>query len=951
MFKRTKICTGVLIALGGPALLGVNSAVAQEQQRIEITGTRIKTVGTVSSSPITSITAEELNSSAPVMVEEVIRSLPAAIPAMGQNMNNGSTGFATIDLRNLGTSRTLVLVNGRRMTPATTTGVVDTNSIPVSLLERVDLITGGASAVYGADAVAGVVNFVLRRNFEGVDVSTTYGVTEEGDGKRRRVDMTIGGNFADGRGNAVISVGRTQTDEVLQGNRPWGLVSRGITTGNAEGSATAVPAVFNSAALGGARVIDTTTGGFIPYVASRDGFNFNPQNFYVTPMDRTQVTALASYRLNDFAEVYADVFHTKGAVTLNLASTGTFLNALAINIGNPFIPDLARQQICTGFNIPAAECVQSSDPANPGRQVTIAIGRRITEVGPRINERDNTSSQWTAGVRGTLPFLADWGYEAYLQSGSTAQTSTNINWGFLSRVRQALIAVQGPEGRPVCVTTTNNCVPLNVFGAEGSITPEMGRFFNLNASARTLTSQRVANASINGEVPFLKSPLARSGVSLALGLEQREATAATRSDAAFQVQGEVLGTGAPTPDRNGTIKLTEGFVEAFVPLANGLPFVHSANLDLGFRETKFTTVAGSKSYGTWKAGFDYSPMAGLRLRAMQQRATRAPNVNELYGPVVTGLTGLPSDPCQGANINVAQFNTPGTLSNLCRLTGVPAAAAGLVPAPSAGQANVTSGGNPALGPEEADTTTIGLVFEPAALPGLSLTVDYYKIKLQKSIGSLSAGAVLNGCYSATANPNFEFNDFCRAIGRESLNGSFNGSEAKGPIVTLTNLTGERVTEGYDLGASYRLRTSSLGTFDIGFLGTVYDKDPGCVGFYGTTCEPLHKTKWSQRTTWRMGDFTVGYLWQHLSSLRIQPFLEAAVFPAYRSVPAYNYFDVNASWQATKNLRVAGVVNNIANKKPPEIGNSLGSNWNSGNTMPSWYDAVGRRYSVTLQMKF
>jgi outer membrane receptor protein involved in Fe transport len=247
MFKKTKVCTGALLALGGALLATSMPVVAQSAERIEITGSRIRTLGAVSNSPISSVSAADLNTTQPVAVEEVVRSLPATTPAIGANTNNGSGGGATIQLRGLGTNRTLVLVNGRRMVPFNLAGVVDTNSIPVSLLERVDIVTGGASAVYGADAVAGVVNFVLRKNFQGVEASGSYGVSEEGDAKRYRTDLTLGAGFAEGKGNVALSVGQAKTNPLTQGERPFSVFSITSTSGLPGGSGTTVPSAFTIA--------------------------------------------------------------------------------------------------------------------------------------------------------------------------------------------------------------------------------------------------------------------------------------------------------------------------------------------------------------------------------------------------------------------------------------------------------------------------------------------------------------------------------------------------------------------------------------------------------------------------------------------------------------------------------------------------------------------------------
>jgi outer membrane receptor protein involved in Fe transport len=258
-----------------------------DTEEIVVTGSRIRIPGLESNSPITTISAAEMNFSQPVAAEEILKMLPAVVPAIGPGTNNGANGGSTIDLRNLGSERTLVLLDGRRITPFDLNGLVDTNVIPVQLLERADLVTGGASAVYGADAVSGVVNFILKRNFEGLTASTSYGISDEWDASRKRADIIMGGNFADDRGNVVVSVGYTDTEKLLQGDRPLGMFSLSSTTGAVQGSGTDVPAQLSvtatpgNAALNGQ--INPTTGLVGP---AGPGFNFQPVNLYQSPIER-----------------------------------------------------------------------------------------------------------------------------------------------------------------------------------------------------------------------------------------------------------------------------------------------------------------------------------------------------------------------------------------------------------------------------------------------------------------------------------------------------------------------------------------------------------------------------------------------------------------------------------------------------------------------------------------
>ncbi len=954
MFKRTKISVGVLVALG--SAVGALSAHAQSTDRVEITGSRIKSIGAASNSPITSVNAAEINSSQPIAVEEVIRGLPAAIPAIGPGTNNGSGGIATIDLRGIGPQRTLVLINGRRAVPADLTGRVDTNAIPVALLERIDLVTGGASAVYGADAVAGVVNFILKKNFSGIEAQTTYGTSEQGDAKRYRTDVTIGANLADGRGNVALSFGTTRTNPLTQGERPAGLVSISSTTGLSGGSSITVPAVIGGipAPLAGNQIINVAGGNLRAYNGDVDAFNFNPLNYYVTPLERTQMAAIGRFTINEFAEAYAELNQTKSKVSLNLAPTGTFASAGFPNwrlpIGNPFIPAAMRTQLCGAFAIAAANCVVGNT-----QEVTLNISRRIVENGPRINDFDNTSSQWTAGLRGTLPFLDSWSYDAYLQKGTSDQLSTRVNWGSASKLQQALRSV----APGACTVTTGGCVPFNPFGAAGSITPAMLAFFNQTAIQTTTVTQTVKSLAVNGDLGMLKSPFAKAPVSLALGMEERVMSAGNLSDGPSQVNGEVLGTGAPLPDRRGQLSLKEGFLETIVPLAGGMMGIRSLNFEGGYRESEFKTAVSSQTYGSWKYGLDYAPVKGLRFRAMQQRATRSPNINELYQPIVSGLSNRPVDPCQLALVSAAQANTPGTLSNLCRITGVPLSQFGNVPAPAAGQISNTGGGNPNLNPEEADTTTIGLVWEPEFVPGLSITLDHYKIKINKAVSSATTNQVLDGCYSATLNSGFDAgNPFCALIVRNVTTGSLNGSAG---VITQTSNLGLEDTEGFDLGVSYRLSLQSWGRVDLGLQATQVVKKgfqslPSvarieCVGFNGPDCGgPTSKVKYSQRATWSMGNFTAGYNWRYLGKSDIQG--APATLPQFASIKAYNYVDLSFAWQATKNVRLSLAINNATDLQPPLLGANVGTTTtNSGNTFPQWYDVIGRAYSLGATLKF
>lgn len=968
MFKRNVRSAAALAMIGA---LGATAAFAQEAEpqkleRIEITGSRIKSVGAESSSPITSVGKEDISIKQPVAVEELVRGLPSSYPAIGPNMNNGSNGTASIDLRGLGSNRTLVLINGRRIVPATLGGVVDTNTIPVSLLDRVDLVTGGASAVYGADAVAGVVNFITKRNFSGVEATTLYSASEKGDGQRYKNDLTVGANLADGRGNVVLHVGTTRTSPLKLAERDYAGTVISSATGNPGGfSGTAVPAQWSGmpAPISGSRVIDGTTGLLRAVGGVEDAYNTNPPNYFETPLTRTQATALGRFQINDYAEVYGEIFHTRSNVTLNLAPSGTFGAALNIPIGNPYITPAVRSQLCAAYGISAANCV-----AGGTTEFRANIARRFVEAGPRIYSYDNTTTQYTAGVRGDIPLLDGWSWDAYYQKGRSDQIQRTGNGFSASKLQQAVRATSATA----CTVTTGGCVPINLFGAAGTITPEMLAFIATPTFQTTRVDQTIMAASATGEIAIAKSPWAKNPLGLAVGYEDRKVFGGNASDAVVQTQGELLGSGAPTPDRSGTLKFKEIYTEANLPLVQNKFLVHSLNASYGYRHTEFESIGGTQRYGSWKKGLDYAPIKGLRFRGELQRATRAPNVNELYAPVTTGLSTQATDQCQGNLINSADAGKAGTLTNLCELTGVPTAQIGSVAAPSSSQINNTSGGNPNLGPEEADTTTLGVVWEPDFVDSLSLTLDFWKIEISGAVSSPTASQVMNGCYNPAQNPGFTNNAFCQLIQRDPLNGGLNGTGSRGVSTQSSNL-GYYNYSGIDLGASYRLPLKKVGLANWGrvdlsmqasFLKRADFKSLPTVatleqaGHYGVDVgTPYSKTRFNARASWALGDYSLGLAWRHIGAATVQTTGSAAnnagkFLPVNESIKAFDYFDLNGTWQVTKNVKLSLTVNNLFDKQPPLVGTGIGpGSSNYGNTFPSVYDVIGRRYTATVQANF
>ncbi len=715
------------------------------------------------------------------------------------------------------------------------------------------------------------------------------------------------------------------------------------------------------APINGSRVIDATTGLFRSAVTSGppDGYNTNPLNYFETPLTRTQATALGRFTINEYAEAYAEIFYTRSNVTLNLAPSGTFGAALNIPIGNPFITPAVRAQLCAAYVITAANCVPGGTT-----EFRANVARRFVEAGPRIYRYDNVVMQYTAGLRGNVPMLDSWSYDAYYQQGRSDQTLTTGNGFSLSKTQQAVRAVNATT----CTVNTLGCVPLNLFGGPGTISQGMLNFIAIPTFQTAKVEQNVMAISANGDVKVLKSPFAKNPLSLAVGFEKRTVFAGNQSDVSVQTQGEILGSGAPTPDRSGELKFNETYIEANLPLVQGMPMVQSLGIGGGFRDTEASaTGSATQRYNSWKAGLDWTPVKGLRFRGEQQRATRAPNVNELFAPVVTGLATLSVDPCQSTKINAADAGKAGTLTNLCQLTGVPTSQIGAVAAPSSNQINNTSGGNPNLKPEKADTTTLGLVWEPAFAENLSTTLDFWQIKVKEAVSNATTSQVINGCYDTTLNPGLPNNAFCQLIQRDPGNGGLNGTGSKGVVTQSSNL-GAYNFKGIDLGATYRLPMKAFGkpelgrvdfTFQASFLQKADFKSLPTLatlewaGHYGVDVGvPYPKTKFSQRATWNVGDFSLGYNWRYIGGTTVQADQVGNFLPQNESIKAVSYVDLSGTWQVLKNLKLSLTINNAANKQPPNIGTGVTTGaYNFGNTIPLLYDVIGRRYTLSATGTF
>ena len=452
-------------------------------------------------------------------------------------------------------------------------------------------------------------------------------------------------------------------------------------------------------------------------------------------------------------------------------------------------------------------------------------------------------------------------------------------------------------------------------------------------------------------------------------VEYRKYTAANTSDLPSQTPGEVLGAGGATIDTRGSYDVKEAFAEVIAPIVEDAPFAKSITLEAGVRRSDYNT---SGTNTTYKGGGSWEPIDGLKFRGNYQRAVRAPNISELFAPVVVGLTNLQTDPCQGA--------APTTNANLravCIAQGAPAANIGAIAAPSAGQANAYGGGNPNLDVEKAKTYTFGGVFQPSFVPGLSVTADYYHILVTHAITAPTPGDTIGACFNnitaaSATDPN------CLAIFRDPLTGTLNGSPAtvRGLPAQLSNL-GRLLTDGIDLTVNYR-RDIGFGVLNLGFDGnwthrSIFQATPtslarDCVGLYSANCASIQpEFSWSQRTSLTVGDFDMSLLWRHIDNEKVEGTANGVqitgnqlngtggaplVFAPFRTIKSYDYFDFSVRANVSDHLTLTATVLNIGDRKPPIVGANTGNTaFNSGNTYPSTYDAIGRAYRVGASIRF
>jgi iron complex outermembrane recepter protein len=984
----------VALLAAGAASVGAYSsgaiaqAESQEVEQIIVTGSRIPQPNIEGASPVTTIGAQDVQLEGVTDTANLVNNLPQAFAAQGGNVSNGSSGTSTLNLRNLGNVRTLVLVNGRRMPagdPASISGISpDINMIPAPLIQRVEVLTGGAGAVYGSDAVAGVVNFIMKDDFEGVEVDGQYSMYNTGnsdnqmkqrldargfahppgtanDGSAYDLSILMGSNFADGKGNATMFIGYRNTEPVLQADRIWSACGLQTNTSGATAGA-----YIKGARCGGSGT--NPTGSFYaanngfdgpygvdPNVTNAEGmgipgasplYNYAPLNYYQRPDQRWNADVFMHYDVNDQVQAYSEFMFMDDHTVAQIAPSGVFSTYydLPCNGANPLVSQEWLNTLC--FD-------SSGNPTNTGT-APVFIQRRNVEGGPRQDDLRHTDYYGVIGIRGKI--FEHWNYDVFGQYGTTILNEHVNNYVSNSRALYALDVINDPRadsptfGQPVCAGAVAGyaptCQPWNIWTPNAVSSAALG-YINTQGFSSGNTTQTVVDATMSADLGDygIKTPWAAGGIGVAFGAEYRQE--GLQLDYDYEnITGDLGGGSGVLLPVKGEYNVTDLFAEVRVPIVEDAAFAKSLAFNGSYRYSNYSTKVNTSTYGL---ALDWAPMDDFKLRGSYDHSVRAPNVLELYSPQAVGLFDWNVDPCAGP--------TPDATLAECQLTGMTAAQYGNTPISPAAQYNALFGGQTNLKPETADTWTTGIVLTPTFIEGFTMTVDYFNIKVVDVISSISPSTTVADCITY-ADPYF-----CDNIHR-SPSGSLWLSK-DGFVTALTTNLGSYKTTGIDTNINYNLGLGDWGSLNFNELATYLNSFevveiphyPGydCKGYYGTTCgTPLPEWKSKFRTTWSTPwNVDIAVTWRYVDSVTNDAYnkdIGGSLKPFDKTLASQNYIDLAATYSFAEHYTMNAGINNILDEEPP-LSSQVGTGYGNGNTYPQVYDALGRYLFIGLTAKF
>ncbi len=972
-----------LAMIVGPSAFAQDTSTAStgEDEFIVVTGSRIARPDLESSSPVTVVGEQEFLLTGAVNVEQVLNTLPQVLPGVTGFSNNPGNGAVTLNLRNLGAQRTLVLVNGRRWMFYDTNQIVDTNTIPQFMLEGVDVVTGGASAVYGSDAVAGVVNFRLRRNLEGIIAGATYQLTGQGDAARYSFDLGLGTSFADGRGNVALYANYTVRDPLFQSARNFSRTAAGdgcIVAGSTNpstglgrnlggtlatcvarggeigltptGSASTPIGTLPAVGGGNGLIFNPSGGGTRPFLNPEDTYNFAPDNYLQLPQERYLLGGYGSYEFTDGHEFYTELSYVNSQVNQELAPTPAGISA-PLQVASPF------------FNADTQARLRALDTDGDG-YVTTTVGFRFNQAGSRNASQNRSAFRFLGGIRGGI--TENINYDAFYSYSRTQNTQFQRGNVAVSRYTAALTSEFGPNGQLRCrdaAARAAGCVPINVFGLNLA-DPRAIRYVSVNSTNLETSDLKQAVGTISGTLFNLGT--GAEDVGFAVGAEYREMGASYTPDT-FLSSGDVVGFNAGQPT-SGSYNVSELFGEIRVPILQD-SFIHRLEVNGAARYSDYSLDAVGGVW-TYAGGVELSPIRAVKLRGQYQRSVRAPNVQDLFGGQAVGFPQA-IDPCSDRGI--ASQRTA-EIRALCEASGVPAAnvfTRSVQPNP---QIQGVFGGNPDLSEETSDTWTAGVVLQPKFAPGLNITVDYFDITVEQTIATFGGG--LNGslqlCYTVVKDLN---DPLCQVFAgkRNPVNGALGETAGGGNASILSANIGKLATSGVDVQVDYSIPMSfSLfgkeeSQLRINFLGTYLDKfrstavasipERETIGEGSIFGNPLPRWRHNVRVSYTDSFATLSLRWRHDGSVQdsridntfdglIRTTPDQSLFPNAK-IGAVNYVDFSLSATVNENLTLTGGINNLFNQQPEP----LGAQAEQANTWPGFYDVLGRDFFVSARFRF
>ncbi|MCZ4242028.1 TonB-dependent receptor-like protein [Alteromonas sp. I10] len=943
------IATAVQLALAGSVALTSGNVLAQDStnesadvEKIQVTGSRISRQGAIAPSPVTAISGESLLNSGAMNIGEVLNELPSLANTFSLGNSGqfiGTAGLNILDLRGMGTDRTLVLVDGKRhVSSSAGSAAVDTNTIPTSWIERVEIVTGGASAVYGADAVTGVVNFILKKNIEGFDVSATQGFAQENGYKNDKYQASYGFNFDNDRGNIAFAAEYSSQEALEALDNPWTATSyrnmsfesiMGYERSEDQLNSTAFPDNFytanagyytlnNSGVFGGnsqtfnadGSIREIYTGDQVDgaFCANCDSFNLRQFTQLQPEFDRTNLNVKGNYELNDDTTVYAQAKYARTrAITMGQPAFFYGGSETTIKKGNPFLDETVVEYM----------------KAN-GDLKSIQLNRMMTDLGRRTEADERETYRYVLGIEG---YMGDeWSYEAFVNYGKTELERENRNNLILQNFENALNAITDGDGNIVCASGSDDgCVPLNIMGF-GQPSQEAIDYVNTTSVGTSKIEQYNAGATIANSGIY---ELPAGYVGFAAGVEYRkEKSEIEEPDNAAGTFFNTLG------EDKGDYDVSEVFTEVTIPLLADLPGVEMLTFDTAARIANYSSIGNAKS---WKLGLDWKVYEDLRLRATKSSALRAPNIGELYGEASQTFFRV-DDPCRTDNL-ADLANADQRIAN-CAALGIPADFNSDYDSATLEGVN---GGNIDLQAESSISKTLGVVYTPSWFKGFTATVDYWEIELTDAISSIDGQTILDRCVDSESGIN---NVYCGLIDRDGTTGEITqirsyalniaGQEAKGIDFEL----------GYDFDAlEGAFRTSLIATYLKDRKEFPFQDNPEVFYQYAGTAG---ESDWQGVFTinYSRGDWEASWKTRYLerSSLYDNQKLARNPNPSNRmELPSYAVTDVTAGYNFANGVSLTVGIDNLFNRALPTGTTGTGS-------IDGAYDNIGRFGYVTVAYK-